>query len=186
MLKNISFILFTTLVLASCTPSAKDKAAEIAKLEDVIKENGKKNMADTSNVKKLIVEYKSFAKAYPTDSAAPMFLMKAAKFYDFISLPDSAIYFYDQVYRNFSFYPKTDVALFSEAFIYENEKHNIVKAGDLYKEYLSKYPDRTLAKSVKFELHNLGKTPEQIMAEMDSVKQSRGIDSTTANNLKGN
>jgi hypothetical protein len=172
MLRHLITALTLTFLLASCTPSAQKKAAEIDKLETAIKENAVKNIADTGHVKILIADYKSYATQFPSDTLSAVYLMKAARFYDFIKLPDSAIYFYNQVATSFPAYAKCDLALFSEAFIYENEKHNLVIAGELYRQYLNKYPQGQLAKSVTFELHNLGKTPGQIMAEMDSAKHA--------------
>ena len=170
MTRHLLLALMATLLLASCSPTAKQKAAEIDKLETELKESSKKNIADTTKVKQLLADYRAYAKNFPTDSLTPAYMMKAAKFYDFISLPDSAIYYYGAVYANFPTFPKANLALFSEAYLYANEKQNLPKASSLYKEYLAKYPNTSLAKSVELELNNLGKSPEQIMAELESMK----------------
>ena len=179
MKRHFAIASFATLVLASCSPSATQKAAEIHKLEDQLLESSKKNIADTTGVKQLMGDYMAYYKAYPADTMTPTYMMKLAKFYDGVQLTDSALFFYDQVYKNYPNYPKVSVALFSEAFIYNNEKHDLSKAALLYKIYLDKYPNSVLAKSATVELHNLGKTPEQIMAEMDSIRQAHA-DSATA------
>jgi len=167
------FIAFLSLVLlSSCSPSPTQRAAEITKLETELKESSKKNIADTTKVKQLLQQYALYAQAFPTDSLTPGYLMKSAKFFDYLLLTDSAIHVYDRVYTQFPTYAKADVALFSEAFIYNNEKHNMPKAKKLYEEYIAKYPNTSLSRSAAMELHNLGKTPEQIMAELDSMKQA--------------
>jgi TolA-binding protein len=166
-------------MLASCSPSATKKAAEIEKLENELKESSKNNVADTAKVKVLLNDYRAYAKAFPADSLTPIFLMKCGKFYDFMSQPDSAILCYHTVYINSPTFSKSNLALFSEAFIYGNEKHDLAKAGALYKEYITKFPNTSLAKSAALELNNLGKTPEQIMAELDSMKKANG-DNTAA------
>ena len=173
MTRHLVIAILASLLLASCSPppSAPKKAAEITKLETELKESAAKNMADTTKVKQVMSEYIEYYKAFPTDSLTPVYLMKLAKFYDVIQRQDSALYFYDQVYKNYTNYPKVSIALFSEAFIYNNEKHDLPKAQELYNEYLAKYPNTQLAKSAAIELHNLGKSPEQIMAEMDSMRQ---------------
>jgi len=173
MKRHLVIAFFAGLLLASCTPSAQKKAAEIEKLETELKESGKKGIADTTKVKELMNDYRSYVKAFPTDSLTPVYLMKSAKFYDFTSYPDSAIYCYNLVYYKFPNYPKANLALFSEAFIYANEKHNLLIAKALYKEYLAKYPNTKLAESAKLELDNLGKSPDQVMSELDSLKQAR-------------
>jgi len=171
MTRHLIIAILASLLLTSCTPSAQKKAAEISQLETKLKESAAKNMADTTHVKQLMGQYVEYFKSFPTDSLTPVYLMKLAKFYDVIQRPDSALYFYDQVYKNYPNYPKISIALFSEAFIYNNEKHDLPMAKELYNEYLAKYPNTQLAKSAAVELHNLGKSPEQIMAEMDSMRQ---------------
>lgn len=182
--KHLFIVLIGTLLLASCSPSAKQKAAEIDKLETELRESSKNNIADTSKVKVLLSDYRAFAKSFPLDSNTPGYLMKSAKFYDFISLPDSAVCYYRDVYTNFPTFPKANLALFSEAFIYGNEKHDLPKAGALYKEYLTKYPNTSLAKSAALELTNLGKSPDQIMAELDSMKALKADTTAQANAAK--
>ncbi len=179
MTRHFLIAILATLLLASCSPSAKEKATVIDKLEAELKESSQKNIADTAKVKVLLSDYSAYIKSFPTDSLTPIYLMKSAKFYDLILLRDSAIYCYNEVYTKFPGYPKAHLALFSEAFIYANEKHDLAKAETLYKEYMTKFPKTKLAASAALELHNLGKTPDQIMAEMDSLRQLRK-DSTMA------
>lgn len=170
-----SFALFLT----ACSPSAPKKAAEITKLETEILESSKKNIADTAKVKQVMADYRYYADKFPTDSLSPVYIMKLAKLYAAVQMNDSAIYFYDKVYRNYPSSPKVSMALFSEAFIYNNEKHNIAKAGELYKEYLAKFPNTVLAKSAEMELQNLGKTPEQILNQMDSLRKTKADTTAT-------
>jgi TolA-binding protein len=173
MTRHLVIAAMVALVLASCSPSAPKQAAEIDKLENELKESSNKNMADTAKVHQLMRDYRSYAGTFPTDSLTPVYMMKLAKFYDGMRLTDSALYYYSHVYQNYPAYPKLSVALFSEAFIYNNEKHDLAKAGALYQEYLNKYPNTVLAQSANMELHNLGKSPEQIMAEMDSIRNTK-------------
>ena len=180
MIRYFILALFAGLLLSSCSPSASKKSSEIDKLENELRESTKKNISDTSKVKQLLSAYSYYTTTFPTDSLTPIYLMKSAKFYDFVLLTDSAIHCYDRVYTEFPKYPKANLALFSEAFIYANEKHDLAKAGILYKEYLNKYPNTNLAQSAALELQTLGKTPDQIMAEMDSIRQAR-MDSTKTN-----
>jgi hypothetical protein len=111
--------------------------------------------------------------------------MRSAKFFDHLLLTDSALHCYNEVYTKFPTYPKANLALFSQAYIYANEKQNLPKAAMLYKEYLSKYPATSLAKSAALELQNLGKSPDQIMAELDSIRMAGKVDSTTTQKSKG-
>jgi hypothetical protein len=171
MTKYLLIALFASLILTSCSPSAQKKAVEIEKLEKELEESGKKNFADTTKVKELMKDYRYYVNTFPADSLTPVYLMKEGKFFDAIYCPDSAINCYSQVYTKFATYPKANVALFYEAYIYANEKHNLTMAKALYQLYLTKYTNTKLAKTVQAELHYLGKTPDQIMAELDSLKK---------------
>ncbi len=156
--------------LASCSPNAQKKAAEIDQLEKVLLDNAKKNIADTAKVRELLVRYDEYQATFPKDTNVPNYLMKAAEFYRYMQQPDKALYCYHRVANDFPEYPKSGLALFLEGFIYENDKHEYARAATLYNDYLKKYPKSKLASSVEFSLKNLGKTPEQIMAEMDSSR----------------
>lgn len=169
MTRHLIIAALSALILASCStpPSASKKAAEISKLET----QAKKDITDTVNMKQLLKEYRQYASTFPDDSLTPIYLMKSAKFFDYFLLPDSAIEVYNKIYTQYPNFPKANMALFSEAFIYNNEKHDLPKAKALYNEYIGKYPNTPLAKNAAIEIYNLGKTPEQIMAEMDSARQ---------------
>ena len=173
MTRYIVIALFATLLLTSCSPSATKKAAEIEMLEKELKESSQNGKSDTSKVKQLLGDYMFYAKTFTTDSLTPVYLMKSALFFQHVRLLDSAIYCYNTVYTKFPQYPKAGMALFSEAFIYGNEKHDLIKAKAMYEEFLAKYPNSTMAPSAQMELQSLGKTPEQIMAEIDSMKAVR-------------
>ena len=166
-------VLCIALTLASCKPSPQKKAEDIGKLEAAILESAKKHISDTAKVKQLLNEYDYYQAEFSTDTLCPVYLLKAAEFYRYLALPDKALYCYHRVNTDFPNYPKASMSLFLEAFIYENDKHDLAKAGQLYKTYLDKYPNDKLAKSAKFSLDNLGKTPEQLMQQIDSSKTEK-------------
>lgn len=171
MTRNLFILLFSALILASCSPSAAKKAAEIEKLENELKESGRKNVTDKAKANELMDDYRYYVNKFPDDSLTPVYLMMEGKFYEFNSQPDSAINCYSQVYNRFPAYPHAYKALFNEAYIFNNEKHDLPMAKALFEEYLKKYPNTHLAKDVRNELRYLGKTPDQIMAELDSLKK---------------
>ena len=171
MTRHFFLAILAALIVTSCSPSASKKAsekvAEITKLEA----EAKKNIADTANTRKLLKEYDQYAHDFPNDSLAPIYLFKSARIFDYFLIPDSAIQKYNRIYTQFPNFPKANMALFTEAYIYANEKHDLEKAKALYNEYLAKYPNTPQAKMAAMEILNLGKTPEQIMAQIDSNRQ---------------
>ena len=52
-------------------------------------------------------------------------------------------------------------------FVYANDLGNADKAKQTYEDFLKRYPKDELAESARAELKNLGKTPEQILEEMN-------------------
>ena len=180
-MKNLFLTSIAGLILASCGQSAQQQAANISKLENELKESGAKGIPDTVKMKALIDAYQSYVKSNPTDTACAMYLIKSGKYYAGTRQIDKSIACYHDVCTKFPNYSKADYALFSEAFLYETEKHDIAKAEPLYKEYLQKYPQGAMAKSAEFELSNLGKPIEQVMEELKN-KQSSPADTTAPAN----
>ena len=173
-------IAFSALVLASCSPNAKKQADKISGLENDLKENGKKGIVDTAKVSELLNAYKDYIKANPEDSASAVYLIKSGKFYATTMQVDKAIICYHEVYSKYPKFSKADYALFSEAFLYENEKHDLNRAQQLYQQYLKDYPTGQMAKSADFELKNLGKPIEQVMDEITKNKAGDTMDVNTS------
>lgn len=173
MTRHILNAIFATILLASCSPSAQKRAADIQKLETELKEESKTGKTDSTKVKQLLGEYMAYAKAFPTDTTTAVYLVKSALFYQNIRKTDSAIYCYNEVYTKFPDYHKANLALFSEAFLYANDKHDLIKAKQLYEEYLQKYPKTKMAPSAAIELRTLGKSPEEVLAIVDSIRASK-------------
>ena len=115
MTRHLMIALFAALLLASCSQSAKDRAAKIEKIETELKESSAKSIADTAKVRLLLKEYCGYIKAFPTDTQTVVYMMKSAKFYDFMSAPDSALYYYSAAYAQFPAFPKANVALFCQS-----------------------------------------------------------------------
>ena len=56
----------------------------------------------------------------------------------------------------------TPAALFLIGFVYNNHLHNLDSARIAYEQFLTQYPSHEMASSAKFELDNLGKSPEEL------------------------
>ncbi len=70
-------------------------------------------------------------------------------------------------------------ALFLIGYIYNNELHTLDSAAAAYRAFLTAYPEHAMAQSARFELENLGKSPEEILpkdvvAERPVPRESRG------------
>ena len=160
--------------LASCAFSAKKKAEAITALEESLKQSSKNHISDTAKVKELLADYEYYYTHYTKDSLTPIYLMRSGNFNRAIGLSEKAVKCYRTIYTDFPQYPRADMAMMLEGYTYENDLHNTAKAKESYELYLTKYPQGKMTADVHFLIDHLGMTPEQIMAEIDSIKRTRG------------
>jgi outer membrane protein assembly factor BamD (BamD/ComL family) len=83
---------------------------------------------------------------------------------------NKAVNYLQKYYSKFPNKERTPKVLFMIGYIRANELKDYDSARLSYNEFLSRYPQHELASSVKLELENLGKTPEQILQKNNAVK----------------
>jgi TolA-binding protein len=106
----------------------------------------------------------------PSSKEAPEALYHCAALYRTVKNdPLKAASTYESIAER---YPKSEYAhkgLFAAGFMFANEMNNFAKAKTLYEKYLSMFPDSSMAKDAKFELKNLGKSPEEILQALQDT-----------------
>ena len=165
MKKNIVLVLLSLLIITSCSNNREKDLKAISDLEKIIKEN-KSAPLDQKKALELVDAYSKFTKDCPEDTAASNYLFKAATLAMNIGKYQLSVDLYDQIMKEYPASPKIADCMFFEAFIYDNNLKNIKKAREGYEVYLKKYPNHVWAKDVPALLKMLGKTPEQINAEL--------------------
>ena len=88
----------------------------------------------------------------------------------------TSVNYYRTFIRKYPDLNSTPLALFIVGFIYNNNLQMMDSARITYEEFLLKFPDHELATSAKFELANLGKSPDEIIglrAEVAKKEPSR-------------
>jgi TolA-binding protein len=108
----------------------------------------------------------SFALAFPTDPAAPVYLMKGADMCRALGNTPEMLSLYDWVYQYYPKYEKASLALFLRGFTLDTELGKFDEAKRIYEKFLANYPQDSMAKDVKFLLENIGKTPDEMFKEM--------------------
>jgi TolA-binding protein len=154
-------ILFAALlILIGCNPNGdKDLFESALKLVSEQKYNEALN------------EFLQLVNENPESEYSPQSLLECAKLYhnfniEGLSKEESlkkAVEFYTRIYNE---YPKSIQAALSmmmTGFVLANELNQLEKAKEVYEEFLKKYPNSELIASVKIELENLGKTPDEIL-----------------------
>lgn len=164
-MKNVLSILLV-IVIASCSSNDDKKYFESAS------EKYKSN--DFSGA---VIEYDRLLNEYPNSQYAEDSYFAIAGIYQMNKIPTlskqesarKAVEYFQKYYKNFPSSDKTPKALFLIGFIRANDLSDYDSAGIAYREFLQKYPRHELVPSVKLELENLGKSPEQIIEQKQSA-----------------
>jgi outer membrane protein assembly factor BamD (BamD/ComL family) len=174
-LLTISLIALIAL-FAACSPPRKNAVDRISALEKQMAATAGK--PDSSKVEMLTNAYTDFARQFPKDSLAPEYLLKAGGVLMNAGKGLKAVEALDQLTRKYASSRQAPQALFLEAFIYENLIVNLPKAGELYRQFLFRFPNHDMADDAQASLNNLGKSPEELVREFeakaaDSAKVAR-------------
>jgi TolA-binding protein len=114
--------------------------------------------------------YEQVAKNFKDAPEAPMAMYRCAQIYiNEQKDPVKAATTYELVAEK---YPESEwgqKGLFAAAYTYANEIGNLERGREAYKKYLKQYPDSSMAETAKFELDNLGKSPEEILQSLQST-----------------
>lgn len=130
---------------------------------------------DPIKAKKIIESYISYADQFPEDTMSANYLFKAGDISSKINEIEQAIQLFARLLKTYPENRNVPFAIFLQGFIYENQAGNPVKAKPYYEEFLRKYPDHPIAGDVSFSLENLGKSPEELIKQFESMN---GSDST--------
>ena len=117
--------------------------------------------------------YESYVAAHPTDAKSAEYLFKAGEIYSLMRQPTQAISTYQRLYKEFPQHERAPHALFMTGFSYENTLRQLDSAKVVYNQFLKTYPQHEFAKSAQFSLDNLGKSPDEIVKELEQ-KAAKG------------
>lgn len=156
--------------MVSCN-NHKSKVEQITKLEKEIVST-RMTKLDTAKASHLIVIYDEFIKDFPKDSLSPIFLYRAADLNMALNRGNQSITCLDKIINNYPNFNKTPDCMFLKAYVAENVMHNLPLADQFYREFLKEYPTHSLAKDAEASLKNLGKTPEQLVAEFEAKQDT--------------
>lgn len=162
MKKLINFCVIFLSIITACSSNDNNDKSIFEEANQLLKDQ-KYPMA--------VVRFEKIVKEYPKSDYYPKSLMELGNIYnaklintmDGLSNSRKAVYYFHKVYNEFSVSTHGEQALFLTGFIYANELKDTDSARISYSLFLEKYPESKLVTSVKSELNNLGKTPEEII-----------------------
>ncbi len=120
-------------------------------------------------IDELIHSYETFAEKYPDDSLGAAYLFEAARLETRKPDFEKAIAMFRKVAEK---YPNDDLApksLLSIGGIYDVTLHDYKNAETAYRELLEKYPRQAQEYGIDMVLKTLGKSPDEILKELQSA-----------------
>lgn len=86
----------------------------------------------------------------------------------------TAINYYQAFVKKYPDLNSTPLAMFIIGYIYNNNLQMIDSARIAYREFVAKFPNHELVSSARFELENLGKSPDEIIGTNKDVVAKGG------------
>lgn len=164
-LTSLSLIILIAALFVACGSPRKPAIDRITELEKQLSANPGK--PDTAKAEILAAAYSDFARQFPKDSLAPVYLLKEGGMLMNYGDGLKAVQALDQVTQKYSTSKQAPQALFLQAFIYENLLINLAKADEMYRLFLFRYPKDDLADDAQAAMNNLGKTPDELVREFE-------------------
>jgi tetratricopeptide (TPR) repeat protein len=176
-MRILKLIVVALIFFTSCNLASKDIETQIS---DLVKELKSSESLDLEKVSQLVDLYEKFIVENPNSEKTPKYMEMKAKYLTALNKYQEAVDEYGKIYSQFPNYEKRSEALFMQAFIYEVNLNNLVKAEEYYQKYLQEFPDGDLADDARFSLDNLYLSPEQLL---EMFRQKSMEDSTDSLSL---
>lgn len=152
-MKYSFLLLLALIVITSCSRKSE---------EDLLKDA---NVAiEQKNFEPGVQSLQQLIDEYPKGAHAERAQLLIANLYqNNIKDFEKAVAAYDRFFQLFPGSKDAPNALFLKAFILNNELQQYDRAKIAYQSFLEKYPDHDLAASARFEMENLGKSPDDLL-----------------------
>lgn len=149
-------------VFYSCTSKHEKMTAEIKELEESVRTQA---IPDKKVGGELVSKYIEFADAFPDDSLAPTVLFNAARLSLALNDPENSLSYLERLIENYYASKPVADAYVLNGFIYETVYQDYENARYWYELFLKEFPNHEMYEDIRFSLNNLGKTPEELVAE---------------------
>jgi outer membrane protein assembly factor BamD (BamD/ComL family) len=167
-LRLFSTIVPGLLLLAGCSKPSPEELFAKAQQDQRQAEAAADTTKDPARLRTLfapaLAAYGRIIDEYPkSEFAEPSLYMTGTIFNSNTHEFDRAV----EVYKRFIvLYPdskQSERVSFMIGYIYNNELHNLDSAAAAYRRFLERYPNAEMAASARYELSNLGKSPEELL-----------------------
>jgi TolA-binding protein len=165
-LKKLAFLAIISVFFYACSSPEDEAKSKINKLESDLF-SSEDMVVNRKQASELVNAYIDYADKFPDDTLSPDYIFKGADICMNILNPSKAVWFFDRIIREYPNYRKVPESMFLKAYVYDNNMQSYDLARKLYTEFIEKYPDNEFADDAKVSIQNLGKTPEQIIMEIE-------------------
>jgi outer membrane protein assembly factor BamD (BamD/ComL family) len=151
------------------TPGEYFTQAEKEEAEAVLIADTLTSIEDRREVFSDAVEtYTTLMAEYPSSEYSEAALFKLATIYNNHTREfRKAVDAFSTYIRSYPEGKKSAVSLFMIGYIYNNELGMLDSARVAYEQFLTQYPEHEMSMSAKFELDNLGRSPEELVPTAD-------------------
>jgi outer membrane protein assembly factor BamD (BamD/ComL family) len=154
--------------LAACSSSNDKMKNEIGGLLKKANDSFFQGKVNTKQIDSAYSAIDTFVKRFPDDTLSPAYLLEKALLQEKQRQYVPAIVTLERIYSAYPSSKQASKAVFLQGFLYANVLNQYDVAKQKYQLYLDKYSsvDPKMTNDVKMELENLGKTPDQILEEI--------------------
>lgn len=150
------------IVFLGCTSKHDTMLKNIKSLEEKVRLQA---IPDKTDGGKLVAAYTDFVNAFPSDSLAPTMLFNASRVAFALNDYENAVALLKRLTDDYPTSKPIPDAYVFYGFIMETIYQDYEKARYWYELFLRDYPEHAMAEDVRITIKNLGKTPDELVAE---------------------
>jgi outer membrane protein assembly factor BamD (BamD/ComL family) len=166
---GVSFIILLFTLISCNSNSTKNLDEKINDTEGLLfDEFGQFNKIVAEQLVQLYVKR---VDSLPRDSLTADYLFKAADVSVNLGNSSRTIILLNRFSRDFPKHEQAPISIFLKAFVYETQMNDTAQARLAYEEFLFRYPQSDFAEDARSAIANLGKSPEDLIREFESLNK---------------
>ena len=159
-MKRIFILLVGVALLAACGPNREKQLKAIEEREQTLSTFDM--IDDDSDLEGVLTLYRTFAKDFPDDSLAPVFLQRAADLSIAMGHQKEAVSLLDSIISLYPGFEDLGGCWFLKGYAYETaDEYDSARTAYTY--FVEHYPDHSLAADTRKTLPYLGMSPEEML-----------------------
>jgi tetratricopeptide (TPR) repeat protein len=159
-MKKILIVLTTALLIVSCSVNRDKEQQKIEQHEAALSSVDRLTANDETT--EMLSLYRNYAKHFPDDSLAPVYLQRAADLSIALGATDAAVSLLDSVISLYPGFEDIGGCWFLKGYAYETAEM-FDSARTAYTYFVDNYPEHSLAADTRRMIDYLGMSPEEML-----------------------